>query len=325
MTPQRILLYSLLVLGLWHPSPASGQGVWEEVPNANEPTARHESAFVKLGDAFYLLGGRGIKPIEIYDPETGRWRQGAAPPFQMHHFQAVPYGGKIYVVGAWTEGFPREKGLSHVWTYDPEADAWEQGREIPVSRRRGAAGAAVYDGKIYVAGGNAGGHGPHATAVGWLDVFDPETGAWASLPPAPHGRDHFQAAVVGDRLYLAGGRDSGLENFADSTVAPVDVYDFRTRRWHTLEDAPIPTERAGTTAVPVGDEIVVIGGEGFGQAWDATEALDTRTGTWRRLAPLNRPRHGTQALVHDGKIYIVAGAGAQGGSPELTNMEAYRF
>lgn len=309
--------------------PASGEpsGRWETVPVRNAPTARHENAFVKVDDRFYLLGGRGDRPVDIYDPETQTWREGARPPFQLHHFQAVAQDGLIYVIGAFTDDYPTERGISAVQIYDPAADAWRTGPEIPEGRRRGAAGAVAYDGKIYVVGGLVGGHGPHADAVDWFDVFDPATGAWTALEdrPAPRVRDHFSAAVVGDRLYLAGGRNTGVENFSDSTIAAVDVYDFASGRWTTLDEAPLPTERAGTAAIGHGRYVVVTGGEGFGQAWRETEALDTETNRWTLIGNLRQPRHGTQLLEHDGALYIAGGAGDQGGGPELSDMERFVF
>ena len=40
---------------------------WETVNNDNLPSARHECGFVEANGLLYLLGGRGIKPIDIYD------------------------------------------------------------------------------------------------------------------------------------------------------------------------------------------------------------------------------------------------------------------
>lgn len=298
---------------------------WVILETEGEPTARHENAFVELDGNFYLIGGRGDRPVDVYDPETNRWTQGAAAPMEIHHMQAVAFDGRIYVVGAWTGGFPDEQGIENVLIYDPGEDAWSVGPEIPEDRRRGAAGAVAYGDHIYVVAGNDGGHGPHATAVDWFDRLDPRTGSWGELPPAPRGRDHFHAAIAGNRLYVAGGRDSGVEGFIDSTFAEVDVYDFDASSWTTLTDAPLPTERAGSTTAVVGHRVVITGGEGFGQAWGETEVLDTETGTWTSWGTLNQPRHGTQAIVYDDKIWIAAGAGDQGGGPELTSLEVFDF
>lgn len=294
---------------------------WTIHETTNEPTARHENAFAEVDGKFYLLGGRGDRPVDIFEPETNTWTEGGPAPLEFHHTQAVPFDGKIYIIGAWTGGFPDEQGIGNVMIYDPAADAWSEGLEIPEHRRRGAAGAVAYGDHIYVVAGNDGGHGPHATAVDWFDRFDPRTGTWEELPPAPRGRDHFHAAVVGSRLYAVGGRDSGVEGFIDSTFAEVDVFDFETGEWSTLTESPLPTERAGNMTVAVGDRVIVTGGEGFGQAWGETDVLDTETGTWTSLGSLNQPRHGTQAVLYDGKIWVAAGAGDQGGGPELTSME----
>jgi N-acetylneuraminic acid mutarotase len=297
------------------------------VDTENEPTARHENAFIEAGGKFYLLGGRGERPVNIYNPKTQQWSEGPAPPFQIHHFQAVTYAGDIYVVGAWSDDYPRENGLSHVYIYDTDQNEWQKGAAIPPGRRRGAAGVVVRNEKIYVVGGNVGGHGPHATAVAWFDVFDPETGEWTALRdhPAPHARDHFQAAVANDKLVVMGGRDSGVEGFSDSTLTAVDVYDFQTEEWSTWDEAPLPTDRAGCTVTTRGDEVIITGGEGFGQTWGETEALNVQTREWRTIGMLNQPRHGTQMFMHQGQLYIAAGSGDQGGGPELTSMETYSF
>lgn len=306
---------------------AAQQAGWTTVETENAPTARHENAFVEAGGRFYLLGGRGERPVNVYDPETNRWSEGPAPPFQIHHFQAVAYDGDVYVLNAWSDDFPRENGLSHVYVFDTDADEWRREAPIPPGRRRGAGAVVVYDDKIYLVGGNVGGHGPHSTAVGWLDVYDPETGEWTALRDRsmPHPRDHFQAAVVDGKLFAVGGRDSGVEGFIDSTVAAIDVYDFETESWTTWEDAPIPTERAGCTVTARGNEVIVTGGEGFGQTWGQTEALNVETREWRSLGELNQARHGTQMIVSGDALYIAAGSGDQGGGPELTSMETYRF
>ncbi|MEX2400987.1 MAG: DUF1668 domain-containing protein [Rhodothermales bacterium] len=302
-------------------SQAQLQAGWQIVETEGEYTPRSENALAEVDGKLYLVGGRGMQPVDVYDPETSTWSSGTGAPIEIHHFQAVEYDGKIYVVGAWTGGFPTEQGITHVLIYDPEEDAWTTGPEIPEPRRRGAAGAVVYDDHIYVVSGNRGGHGPHATAVTWLDRLDPRAGTWDELADAPHRRDHFQAAVVDDKLYAVGGRTSDIEGFIDSTVAAVDVYDFSSDTWSTVPDAPIPTQRAGAGTAAFGEHIFVSGGEGFGEAWGETEAFDTSTGTWEFVDMLNRPRHGIQMVLFDDRLWVAGGAGAQGGGPEVEEME----
>jgi len=299
-------------------------GTWETLtPASGEAMERHENAYAKVGDRFYLIGGRGERPVQIYDPATGEWTTGATPPLSMHHFQAVPYDGKIYVLGAFNGGYPDETPIPNVYIYDPEADAWTQGPEIPADRRRGAAGAVAHDGLIYLVGGIQNGH--IDGQVRWVDAFNPETGAWTQLADAPRFRDHFQVAVVDGTLYAAGGRRSSQATgeVFQLTIPEVDVYDIATDTWTPLPPSgDLPTERAGTTTVAVGRHVIVLGGESGSQepAHDDVEAFNPETGTWQSLAPMNTGRHGTQAIVHEGQIYVAAGSRTRGAT-EINSQE----
>ncbi len=296
---------------------------WQPLPpKTGTPTERHENAYVKAGDKFYLLGGRGLHPVQVYDPVTQAWTSAAPPPFEMHHFQAVSLNGLIYVLGAFTGEYPGEQPVPNVYIYNPATNAWATGPAIPVARRRGAAGVAVYNNKIYLAGGIVNGH--NGGFVPWLDEFDPATGVWRALPDAPRARDHFHAAVIGTKLYAAGGRrtSAGTGQIFELTIPEVDAYDFSTGSWTTLPIA-IPTQRGGSTAVAAGNELIVIGGESGVQetAHQQTEALNVTTNVWRRLADLKQGRHGTQAIASGDSLYIAAGSANRGGGPELSSQE----
>jgi len=297
---------------------------WKTVPTINEPLARHENAFAELNGKFYLIGGRTNKPINIFDPNTNTWTEGATPPLEMHHFQALPFQGKIYVLGAFTGGFPHETPIPDVYTYDPATDKWEVVVSIPEDRRRGAAGVAVYRDKIYLVCGIQDGH--YDGHVTWLDEFDPATEKWTQLADAPRSRDHFQAAIVGDKLYAAAGRNTSAKTkkTLELTIAEVDVYDFNTGKWGTLEE-PLPTQRAGTATVVQGNQLIVIGGESGEQvpAHSEVEAYDIAAKKWFSLPELQQGRHGTQAFIYRDTIFVAAGSGNRGGGPELTSMEKF--
>jgi len=293
---------------------------WAIETSTNDPTERHENAYVEADGLFYLIGGRGNKPLDIYDPVSQTWSTGTPPPLEMHHFQAISYQGDIYVIGGFTGDFPDETPLANVYIYSPATDTWSTGPVIPMSRRRGSAGVVVYNDHIYVVCGIQNGH--IDGWVPWFDEFDPATGTWTVLPDAPRARDHFQAAMSGDKLFAVGGRRTGENSLFTPTVPEVDVYDFNTGTWSTLT-ANIPTQRAGATTVEINGTVIVIGGETEGQtvAHNETEALDPVSNIWTTLDPLNTGRHGTQAVTYMGKIYIAAGSGNQGGGPELTSQE----
>lgn len=300
------------------------QWQWVGSSDGSELTARHEAAFVVVGSKFYLLGGRGVRPVSIFDTETAVWSDGSEPPIEIHHFQPVVYEGKIYIIGGMTGPFPNEMPLDKIYIYEPAADTWSVGDEIPEERRRGSTGNILHNGKIYMACGIKNGHvGDHKN---WLDRYDPLTGEWEILSDAPRARDHFQAVVADDKIVLAAGRNTGKvtgDVFA-GTISEIDVYDIGSDAWSTLSDG-IPTERAGTAAILYSEQVLIAGGESPAQekAHDEVEALDLTTNEWKTLPDLIEGRHGTGLILYDDELYIASGSGNRGGSPELSSMEKY--
>ncbi|WP_424494854.1 Kelch repeat-containing protein [Salinimicrobium sp. GXAS 041] len=298
-------------------------GSWKNYSTEGEVLARHENAMAKVGNKIVLIGGRGNKPLNILDLETNEWTNGAQPPFEIHHLQAVSLDGLIYVLGAFTGGWPFETPLSHVFIYDISNDIWITGPEIPENRRRGAAGVAVFEDKIYLVNGIINGH--TSGWVNWLDEFDPYTGEWKILPNAPVARDHFHAAVINKKLYVAGGRRSGSvegNGFA-GTVSETNVYDFNSQKWEILPN--IPTPRAGATTAVLNDKLIILGGESDLQekAHGEIELYDPSSKNWKNLPILGTGRHGTQAVTIQNNILIGAGSENRGGGPELTSFEIY--
>lgn len=309
------------------PPPVSGQ--WVNITNVSEHTPRHENSFVQAGDKFYLFGGReSADKVDVYDYQTDTWTQTASTaPFEFNHFQPVEYQGLIWVIGAFKANDGPNPGLDeppadNIFMYDPATDTWIEGPAVPAGRKRGSAGLVMYNNKFYVIAGNTIGHS--GGYIPWFDEFDPATGIWTSLADAPHARDHFHATIVGDKLYVVGGRLSGGPGGTFAPLVPeVDVYDFNTSSWSTLPVASnLPNARAAAATVTFQGDVVVIGGEGGGQAYTNTDALDVATGTWTALDPLNNARHGTQGIVSGDGIWITSGSPNQGGGNQ-TNMEVF--
>ena len=278
------------------------QGQWAKL--AQSPTERQEVAYAQVDGLFYLAGG-GTQQ-EVYNPATDTWGTVKPLPRRLDHIQSVVVAGKIYYIGG-LAGWP-EPSVGTVYIYNPERDSFTQGAPMPEGRDRGAGGAAVYDGRIYYAGGLHDGK-----AVNWVDVYDPGQDSWSTLEDMPTARDHFQGAVVGSIFYAIGGRDTTI----NATVSVVETYDFTTEIWSTLETT-LPTPRGGFATAVLGEEILTIGGEGGGKAYDTVEAYNTKANTWRTLTPMPTARHGIQAAVCNGGVYIAAGGAEQAGG-EPTN------
>ena len=301
---------------------------WETISCNGAPHARHENGFAELGGKFYLFGGRRIQPVNVFDPTTSTWSSCSPPPMEIHHFQPVTIDDELWLLGTMTGVFPRETPLETVYIYQPKTDTWKEGPAVPEGRRRGGAGCVLHkDGWIYLVGGIIDGH--HSGTQAWFDRLNPATGEWQVLPDAPRKRDHAPAAIAGDKLYFFGGRETGRHDGSDynifffHTVPEVDVYDFATGTWSTLEQ-PIPVPTAAGGAGVIDQKIYYAGGEaGRPEAYTELQILDPQTGTWMQGPPLNRARHGTNALVFNNALWIAVGSGARGGEPELTSLERF--
>lgn len=306
-----------------HDQPLSHQ--WQTLATSNTCEARMENGLTALGGNIVLIGGRGLDPVQLLDLGTRTWSDGAVPPIQLHHFQAVAYEGMVYVMGAFTDDYPDETPADRIHLYDPLSGDWHEGPLIPIERRRGATGAALLNGKIYLAGGSTHGHGQGVeTTVPWFDVYDPVSNTWSELPDAPHARDHAQLVEAGGKLYFVGGRIGGTPgDFFSATVPEVDVYDPGSGTWSTLNEH-LPTPRAGVAAARLGPRVVVTGGEsGNPSAHDEVEAFHIHDGVWESLPSLIQGRHGTGLVSVGDTLYTVAGAGNQGGSPLLNSVELF--
>ena len=286
--------------------PITSVGTWEIINATGSPTGRHEHGFVQVAGKFYMIGGRETNNVDIYDPTTNAWTSGTPAPTQLHHTQLVTLDGLIYVIGASFGGCCNELGVPNVYIYDPLADQWTQGADIPTNRQRGSVGTVVYNDKFYLFGGLQNGDSQIM-----VDRYDPATNTWITLPDMISPRDHFHAALAGSTVYLVGGR-AGVNGgpIVPPPITRIDYYDLDdgTSGVWSSTDPPGLTPRSAAGTVLLGNEIVLIGGETPFQAFDTTEAFDVTTQTWRSLASLNQGRHGTQATLCNENIYIMAGS-----------------
>ena len=313
--------YTIQVVRDTSSDPGDGSGDPEQpsdwavrTPASGSADARHENDYIAFKERFYLTGGRGSRSIDEYNAISNTWTKHGVPvdesqqELRLHHYQSVEVGGRIFVVGALEGGFPAETGVPEIYSFDPDQPTqWKTEFVIPAERRRGSVAAVNYQGKIYVVGGNTRGH--NAGWVPWFDVYDPVNKTWTQLPNAPRARDHHKAAVANGKLYVVGGRRSSvnLGNPVSDTIPEVDVFDFETGQWSTL-DSDIPTPRGGIAMIKQGSELIVAAGESGAGAHSNVEALDVVTGNWRTLPSLGIARNAPGGARYGNELFVVAGA-----------------
>src|SRR4029077_3769785 len=145
-------------------------------------------------------------------------------------------------------------------------------------------------------------------------AYDTVTNTWETLDPIPAPqRNHMPGVAVNGIFYIVGGRTNGP---ADGLQSRVDAYDPVARTW--TQKASMPVARGGCMGGLVNGLIIVVGGEAnppditLNGVFPDTDAYDPVTDSWRVLAPMRTPRHGTGAAGLAGKLYVPGGATAQG-------------
>jgi hypothetical protein len=153
------------------------------------------------------------------------------------------------------------------------------------------------------------------------------TGRWELDPSLPIGeRPEADAAVVGDRVYIAGGQrwDGGPEGAvaSDSLL----VFDAVERRF--LPSLKLPTRVDHALLVEYGGDLYLVGGFRDNAPVADLWRYSPRDGSWTRLPSMQQPRGGHAGDVIDGALFVVGGAPpapASGYVQTYSTLEIYDF
>ena len=186
------------------------------------PVRRLAAAAVESGGMIYVIGGAGAYPgledeplsgtsarvldlNHVYDPATDTWQTRQTLPTARNHMFTGAVNGKIYVIGGRVGSMAVTTGSTTdiVEEYDTATDSWGAVRlRMPTPRDGGVAG--VYQGRIYVAGGQSI-TGVNNSVSRALEAYDPATNTWTSLPNTPQARHGQGGGIIGNRLHIASG------------------------------------------------------------------------------------------------------------------------
>jgi hypothetical protein len=232
---------------------------------------------------------------------VGRWTNQPPPRLSRGEVSAALVGGAVYVVG----GFGTDaRSTAAVERLDPESGRWSISRPLPQPLNHMSA--VGYGGDLYVVGGYAQAGDTSAGAVRSFWRFDPASGRWTRMPDAPLARAAAGAAVLGHRLYVAGGRSDTL-----TTIATLAIFDFDTGRWSL--GPPLHHSREHVAAVAAAGAVWLLGGRALGQGNFAdVERYRPGDAAWQRMAPMPIARSGFQAVFANGRIVTVGGEGPAG-------------
>lgn len=250
---------------------------------------RDDFATAVVDGRIWILGGmtgdRGnrLDSIEVYDPDTKRWRvRDETLPESLASFEAAAVGEEIFVFG----GFDRSSRPSDVAAVlDTSTGTWRQLPPLPHPRY--AHTVTLHDGLVYVIGGE----GTDGTESA-VDVFDPDSGTWSTGTPMPQARGSHDTVSLGEQLVVLGGW------LGSAPTDLVQTYDPATGRWASGPALPEPVSRGGAAVLD-------------GRLWVSfhrfSAVLDPEQGAWSPANPLTVSRHGLGYVALGGSIYGIGG------------------
>lgn len=235
----------------------AGSGVWDRLEDKPTPVSGAQAGV--LGERVYVPGGLGVdgRPVdalEIYDPRTGSWEQGADLPLPLSDYALAAFEGRLFLFGGWDGN----AYIDRVLVYDPAEDRWSE--RSPLSKPLGKAAAVVSGSKIYLIGGTDGKKIFDDLWAYYPNREDEGDKAWEARQNLPEPRAGLSAAGLINALYVVGG---GTKE--DGSSLDVLRYDELSDTWNVLE--PLPKNVGAQTAlVALETRLHLLGGEVEGQA-----------------------------------------------------------
>ena len=187
--------------------------LWQQGPPL--PRAIASGALVRHDRRLHFFGGflgedgeRMSARHWVMDLDGGtNWEPLAPLPEPRGHISAVALDDRIYAIGGMHGHHVDARDLTWVHAYVPAGDTWAELAPLPSRRSHNEASTFVDNGRIYVLGGKNYSDHPFFRERGlpFMNVYDPGTDTWSSLPGLPRGLLGPVAGVIDGYLYLATG------------------------------------------------------------------------------------------------------------------------
>lgn len=175
---------------------------------------------------------------------------------------------------------------------------------------RAGFGTATVNDAIFVIGGeNQGG------VLDSVARFDVGTQSWAELRKKPTPVTDVQAARIGGKLYVPGGRRSSS---TQDVVAVVERYDPETDTWTAL--SPLPAPRSAYALATLEGKLYLFGGWDGSRFRNEVFEYDPAQNRWQTRTAMPSSRGFAQAGVVDDSVFVIGGENDSGA---LATNDAY--
>ena len=201
----------------------------------------------------------------------------------------------LVVVGGQTSSTHGGNKINHLCKYyEEDTSCWKQLTTLPQSVSF-MDSVCYTDRGLVVTGGSKGG------AMDLCLLFDVATKKWEDMPPLITERYNHRSVLLGDCIYVVGGKDVDKK-----TLASVECLKVKSRQWSRLPDM------AHAVCLPViatyRNKLFVFGGrDGSSKNRRCTQVFDVTQNKWSTLSPMPMECYYGAAVTLNDSIYVVGG------------------
>lgn len=183
---------------------------------------------------------------------------------------------------------------------------WLIKKALP-SPRKGMAAVEYENGFLIIAGESS--QGIDASTL----RYSPEQDTWEVLAEKPTAVADIQAVVLGEKVYVPGGRLAG-----GGVSDVLEVYDPRQNKWESKKPLPIPS--SGYAAVSFEGRLYLFGGTNGTDYFSEVFIYDPELDRWDQGESMPTARALMGITASAGKIYVIGGFN---GDSALSDNEVY--
>ncbi len=270
------------------------------------------SAVVLNGKVY--IGGVGADSedeeyfVQVYSPEKGEWSYLEKCPVRF--FSLTTLNEQLVIAG----GLTQKEGYTPspiVLVWNSSLERWTpRYPEMPTARMLPAA--IGYQQYLAVAGGYT-----MDTVLDIVEVLNTVSEQWFAANPLPFCTRQPTVTVIGETLYLLGGKSSNSPSKSVFSISLPDLVSLRTclpgrsTLWKALPDAPL----VWPTAASIGNSLVVVGGRGENDSpQSAIFYYNSSSRMWSTVGDVlpKALSSCTCATLPSGELFVAGGCGSEG-------------
>jgi N-acetylneuraminic acid mutarotase len=247
--------------------------------------------------AIALLGGSAAFARKLV------WKDRATLPLPRSGYMAGVIDGKYVVAGGSYWVGQQKHWTADVEVFDPLRNCWSKAQPLP--QPRSDAASVVYDGDLYVFGGDRQSEAHH-------EALKFRAGKWTAVPAAelPESRIGAVTVVSQGAIYLIGGMSKAGDYSTASSSLWVWNPNSPGKGWQDLPPIPGPGLITHATAVVNGKIYVVGGATNSGQQVANVRTVfefNPETNQWKQLGDLPISRRAWWGLGLSNEILLLGG------------------